>query len=119
MKMERPEVDVVRFKESDVIVASGPIPPMPVQTLDVRGVNDSTANNITLDGVSVDTYEKLAEKLGGQSNSYFQHNGNRVVHESELFAVEDLGILADGIYTQNGTYNDSTHGVGPLWHHNQ
>lgn len=74
MKMETPKMDVVRFQEADVIVAS-PSPAPVIDTVTISGVGDTVADNnlLTYGNTSVNLQE--AYKYHIQFGSGFINNG--------------------------------------------
>ena len=73
MKMETPKMDVVRFKEADVLAAS----PAPVaQSCVVTGSEDQIIGNAQVGGVNINDFEKIVNQLGLGTDSYFQAGAN-------------------------------------------
>ncbi len=83
MKMETPKMDVVRFNESDVIVASTPATPV-----FLMGFNDVTSAN-------------------GQVS--FSRNGQDYLFETKNYGSQkDFANAVSGAGVANVTFNDST-----------
>ena len=95
MKMETPKMDVVRFQEADVIVASGD------DTLALTKFNNGEAGDAMVDGKSVADFVATLEKTHADVNVFFQYNGNSAVNGKYLAAHEEDNSLADGVYTYN------------------
>ena len=95
MTMTKPEMDVVRFSESDVIVASS--------LLGLRKMNDGTANNAEINVAgethSVSSYKKMLEAVGGHTNVSFK-KGEYTSTLDDLNSHEDQGTITDGIYSK-------------------
>ncbi len=95
MKMERPEVDVVRFTESDVIVASA--------NLALKNMNDGISKNaiIQVGGQThtVESYKNLLDSVSGQSNVKFKKD-NYTVALDNLSEEEGHNTITDGLYSR-------------------
>lgn len=116
MKMETPKMDVVRFEEADVIVAS----PTPIFTTKVGGFNNETAGdgNIQYKGVTYTDAASLNSALAedGLSGYYQLYVPGEQTHT--LYATQDMFLLdskaepgyehsiliADGDYDWNGNH---------------
>ena len=109
MKMERPEVDVVRFTESDVMCASPAI-----TAFKITGANDGVANNMKIDNVDVANFESVF-KPTSTSNSYFKYQENKPVHISDLDKHDVSGDLEDGSYVDQGELQITEDIFGRLW----
>lgn len=93
MTMKTPEMEVVRFNESDVIVASG-------DSYKLTGFGDTVANNGRINAHSVTEFQDI---LGGMGqHTYFQYQQNPKVRATDLLANEDGGDLKDGVYVDSG-----------------
>jgi len=108
-KMRVPKMDVVRFKESDVIVASGGLP----NFIKVAGFNDNISGNGTIEynGVTYDktNYSVLIDFLTAQtdydSNVKYQSMSQTI---NKLFARHDgtnAGGYVDGTYVWDASDN--------------
>ena len=94
MTMTKPEMEVVRFNESDVIVASGE------DFYTLSGFGDTTADNGKINAHSVKEFQDI---LGGMGqHTYFQYQQNEKVRATDLRSQEDSGLLKDGIYVDSG-----------------
>ncbi len=95
MTMKTPEMEVVRFSESDVIVASG--------NLALQNMNDSIAKNaiITVGGQThtVESYKNLLDSVSGQSNVKFKKD-NYTVALDNLSEEEEHNTITDGFYSK-------------------
>lgn len=96
MTMKTPEMEVVRFSESDVIVASGEAKAV------FQGFNDGKANTATINGNSVQSYTQMIDLLGGESDSWFRYGFKDPVHASNLLKEEETGNLGNGTYVDQG-----------------
>ncbi len=104
-------MDVVRFKEDDVIVASA--------TRDlwtISGFNDSPANkgNARIDNFTIEQFIRLFN--GAHTNMYFHYN------EHDWVPIEDLGDAEDdyvndtyGFKLKDGTYERNVDGDNVIW----
>ena len=106
MKMETPKMDVVRFKEADVIVAS----PSPViDTVTISGVGDSNATNnyLTYGTTSLDLQEAYKHHI--QFGSGFVNNGStKTLAELATEAAnsnDSVNSNWNHIYSWNGSTN--------------
>lgn len=97
MTMTKPEMDVVRFSESDVIVASSN------DTLGLKYMNNQIAGDakIAMGGkdYSVQEFKDLIDGLGGHTNVSFK-KGNNSSSLENLNAHEDKNTITDGIYSK-------------------
>ena len=103
MTMTKPEMDVVRFNESDVIVASGPIP-QPVTKFIFKNFNNGVDGDATMNDVKVGPFEEITAGLGDYSKSYFQYKDNKKVHFGDLHNNEENNVLGDGTYVKTGEF---------------
>ena len=105
MTMKTPEMEVVRFNESDVIVASGPAKAV------FMGFNDGTPNTATINGSSVQSYEDMLDLLGDKSDSWFKYKNNTPVNAKNLLDEEETNVLGNGTYVDQGkvTLGDITY----------
>ena len=94
MTMKTPEMEVVRFNESDVIVAS---------TLGLMNMNDGIAKNAIIQtggqAYTVETYKNLLDSVSGHSNVKFKKDNHTVALE-KLNEQEDHNTITDGIYSK-------------------
>ena len=122
MKMEAPEMGVVRFNESDVIVASSvprpaPVPVPAVHTATVRGIT----NKVPYDGEV--TFQGVTYKDSGALDAAFAEEGLSGVFQgylsgrqmSSTFTTHDMfdndadpeigiyALVGNGVYTWNGS----------------
>ena len=107
MKMETPKMDVVRFKEADVIVAS-PAPIIDSVRLSGLGNQDTTDNLLSYSSTSLDLQEAYDHHI--QFGSGFNNNGSQktladLVNEANKSNPLD-SVNADWNHTYN--WNDST-----------
>ena len=121
MKMETPKIDVVRFQEADVIVAS-PAPVFAHKNADLYKWGDTTQGNAGIyyhndDGSDGDD-KNLATLQKDLSNGYlnatstFTNNNNTTVTLADLLAGGD----AEDLYKDmNGTYESSNNGLTWTW----
>ncbi|MBR3419148.1 MAG: hypothetical protein IKG82_10710 [Oscillospiraceae bacterium] len=100
-RMAVPTMDVVRFKENDVIVASGPI-----DGILLAGFNNSTAEDATVNGYHIVDYVNIYKLINSHTEVYFRYNGNAAVSAEDLLDHEETGSLCDGIYTRS---DENTH----------
>lgn len=95
MTMKTPEMEVVRFSESDVIVASA--------NLGLKNMNDNIAKNAIIEvggqTHSVESYKNLLDAVSGQSNVKFKKDNYTVALEN-LSGEEDRDTITDGIYSK-------------------
>lgn len=110
MTMKTPEMEVVRFNESDVIVASGKI-----SSFALTGFNNGTHGDATINGINVTQYEQIGTTSGDSSNSYFQWNNNQAIHLGDLHNNEENNVLGNGTYKEDGTITIGDE-VFKLWH---
>lgn len=95
-RMAVPTMDVVRFKENDVIVASGPI-----DGILLAGFNNGTAEDATVNGYHIVDYVNIIIATHGHNEVYFRYNGNEAVNAEQLLVHEEDESLRDGIYTRS------------------
>lgn len=98
MKMETPKMDVVRFKEADVLAAS-PVPSR-IDTVTISGVGDTIADNNLLSYGTTSVNLQEAYRYHIQFGSGFVNNG----------ATKTLADLAE----EAADHNDS---VNSNWNH--
>lgn len=111
-KMANPSMEVVRFKEKDIIVASGGGNPEPDNTyLHLANFNDGIAGNGTIDNYSINDFINIMIKTHDDANNVlFQYKKNDTVTLSNLLAEEETRKVYDG------DYSDSPLGEGKyLW----
>ncbi len=117
MTMKTPEMEVVRFSESDVIVASGPSPVVEhryvtISNLGTGVVGDAQwkyENGITTT-VSIKKYEEDKHN-GTLYGGVVYHSGNNSTTLGEIVSHGD----ADGLFEEfNGYYE--TFDLGGSWH---
>ena len=114
-KMKKPEMSVVRFKESDVIVASG----TGAKTVSFTKLGNKTAG----DGIA--TYNGVDYVMSGSAVDFLTavgattnagiNNGTKTISVNHLFSVESSGTGVssknwNGTYTYdaNATWNNGT-----------
>ena len=102
MTMTKPEMDVVRFNESDVMCASSDIPTPPVDSFVVSGASDGISGNMLIDGGSVESFEETLRKTHSDTNAYFKYKENNPVYVKDLANHDVTGDLGDGIYKDKG-----------------
>ena len=116
MKMETPKMDVVRFKEADVIVAS-PVPV--VHTTKAAGFNNESVGdaNIIYKGVSYTDAHTLNSALeadglagiyqlyipGKDTHSYYGTEDMFYIDENPQYGIEHSILIPDGDYDWNGS----------------
>lgn len=93
MTMKTPEMEVVRFNESDVIVASGHI-----QSFALAKWTNGTKDDATVNGLTKNKAEEWLENLG--TGHTFQYKENTPVSAASLYNYEETGTIQDGIYTK-------------------
>ena len=108
MTMKTPEMEVVRFSESDVIVASPVVPASYVLTKFYNGTNDDAE----LNGKNLNTVQDILKGMG--EHTYFQYKNNPKVRATELHAQEESGHILDGEYFDQGETINGTD-VTRLW----
>lgn len=112
MKMETPNVGVVRFNESDVIVASEGPRPAPVPTL-YRATVSGFANSVSEDGEV--TFRGVAYKEAAPLNEALASHGLSGLFQGYIqgyqmgskFTTEDmftLDSMAESLHVSNGVY---------------
>ena len=98
MTMKTPEMEVVRFNESDVIVASG-------NSYQLFGFGDGTPNTGKINAHSVSDFQDI---LGGMGqHTYFQYQQNDKVRATDLQDKEESGLLKDGVYVDKGLIDNT------------
>ena len=110
MTMTKPEMDVVRFSESDVIVASSI-----ADSFKVTGSNNGVSGDMLIDGMSVKAFEEALKKIHPNSNSYFRYQNNDPVHVQNLLNHDVNGSINDGTYVDQGEQQITTDIFGRLW----
>ena len=127
-KMKMPEIDVIRFSESDVIVASGGV----VKTLSITGIDNGTNKDASLtlgDGAPINyndvyrrtetftnaynTYMSGIDTYGTNStrlyrNSYEGDTTNVTIYNAFYREEENLYSWAEGSYIWNGRWEHSS-----------
>lgn len=114
MKMETPKMDVVRFKEADVLAAS-PVGPV-AQSFIVTGSEDSVLGNAKIGGVAIDDFEKIVNQLGIGEDSYFKASTDSTpINVKSLDKAEDTPDLLNGTYYDQGHQEIFAGTNGRLW----
>ena len=114
-KMAMPAMEVVRFKEKDVIVASQPIGE---DGLILRWFNNGTTDDATIEQLSVGIpyrvtdFVNILRMTGGDENVWFQYQTNDKIIAKELLPNEENNALMNGLYSRDD--NDATLWV---WRH--
>ena len=100
-RMAIPTMDVVRFKEDDIIVASGPSR-LPVSTVfyQLRGFNDHVNDNAKIDNVfAKDLADLYAKGNASGTNVNFLGDDNTTKVPMEKLVEHDFeGKIIDGNY---------------------
>lgn len=96
MTMKTPEVEVVRFSESDVIVASPVVPASYRLSKFYNGTNDDAE----LNGKNINDVQDILAGMG--EHTYFQYKSNPKVRATDLHAEEEHGNILDGVYYDQG-----------------
>ena len=112
MKMETPNVGVVRFNESDVIVASGNPRPAPAPALHkatVSGFANSVSEDgeVTFRGVAYKEAAPLNEALASHGLSGLFRGYIQGYQMGSKFTTEDMFMLdsmSQSLYVSNGDY---------------
>lgn len=112
MKMETPNVGVVRFNESDVIVASGNPRPAPVPELHkatVSGFANSVSEDgeVTFRGVTYKDAAPLNEALASHGLAGLFQGSFQGYQMGSKFTTEDMFMLdsmSQSLYVSNGDY---------------
>ena len=99
MTMTKPEMDVVRFSESDVMCASGQ---GTIDSFTVSGASDGISGNMLIDGGTVESFEETLRKTHADTNAYFKYKENNPVYVKDLANHDVTGDLGDGIYKDKG-----------------
>ena len=99
MTMKTPEMEVVRFNESDVIVASGTI-----QSFALRNWKNGTDDDATVNGLGKRDALGFLSTLGEGYTFQYGNEGQKV-SASHLYDYEETGTILDGIYTKDGETN--------------
>ena len=102
-RMTVPSMEVVRFKEDDIIVASG------FEGILLAGFNNGTKEDATVNGYHILDYVNIYKLIHGHSEVYFRYNGNAAVKAEDLLDHEENKSLHDGIYT--GAYDNNGNAV--------
>lgn len=110
MTMKTPEMEVVRFSESDVMCASTP----DITAFKITGSNDGVADNMKINNVDVSAFETIFKETA-TSNSYFKYQQNKPVHIAELDKHDVTGDLNDGTYVDQGILDFDGIVGGRLW----
>lgn len=114
-KMAMPAMEVVRFREKDVIVASQPFVE---DGLILRLFNNGTTDDATIEQMSVGIPYKVTDFVNilrmtkGDENVWFQYQTNPKVIAKELLPNEENNTLMNGLYSQDA--DDATLWV---WRH--
>ena len=111
MKMETPKVGVVRFNESDVIVASGNPRPAPVPALHkatVSGFANSVSEDgeVTFRGVTYKDAAPLNEALASHGLAGLFQGSFQGYQMGSKFTTEDMFMLdsmSQSLYVSNET----------------
>lgn len=125
MTMKKPEMEVVRFNESDVIVASGPVPVL--HTTVVRGFNNEIPHDgeVSFQGITYKDAGALNSALSENGLSgtfqgwmpgktikvtytsedmfFFDYNADQDYFDDDGNKIETSILLPDGIYAWNGS----------------
>ena len=113
-RMAVPAMEVVRFKEADVIATSGqPVPRRPRAFLQLDNFNDGTTENgkITKFGQTWSVADFIGVLSAGEGHSNFWIQcGETIVAADDLLKHEEDEILANGKYYRY-THTDNL----PLW----
>ncbi len=99
MTMKTPEMEVVRFNESDVIVASGNI-----QSFALTNWYNGPKGDGLIDGEGKDKAIHWLENLG--EGHTFQYQNNQKVSAKSLYDYEETGTIQDGIYIKDANSNN-------------
>lgn len=91
MTMKTPEMEVVRFNESDVIVASGTI-----QSFSLAKWNNGPKDDATVNGLGKSDAISWLSNLG--EGHTFQYKEKDAVAAENLYNYEETGTIQDGIY---------------------
>ena len=105
-RMAVPAMEVVRFKENDIIVASGGEPS--IEGILLEGFNNSVSKDATVNGSRILDYVNIYNAIHGHTEIYFRYNGNAAVRAEDLLTREENGSLRDGIYTDGVDDNGNT-----------
>lgn len=97
--MRTPKMDVVRFTESDVIVASS----KNYDNLSLAKYNNGTLEDATINGDSIATFVRVADSLHTNTSSIFLYDHGNSVSVSQLLDKEETNTITDGTYEWNGT----------------
>lgn len=92
MTMTKPEMEVVRFNEADVIVASG------IQSFALAKWKNGTNGDATVDGQGKSAAQHWLDNLG--EGHTFQYQNGPKVSAKNLFDYEETGDIMDGVYTK-------------------
>lgn len=96
-------MDVIRFKENDIIVASGGEPT--VDGIILAGFNNSVEKDATVNDFHVLDYVNIYIAIHGHTEVFFRYNGNAAVRAEDLLTHEENGSLCDGLYTESTDEN--------------
>ena len=99
-KMMNPEMDVVRFKSNDVIVAS------PANGIVLAGFNDGKRRNATITiGDDTNNVKDYVTLLGmfhdNYTPTYFKYGNNEPVADISLLKYEESNRLENGTYVHD------------------
>lgn len=100
-------MDVVRFKEEDVIVASVGNP-----THVLANFHNGTTEDATIDGKNPKDFITWLASFGA-TNVYFKYDGKDAVHFDDILLHEEDGRLEDG------EYNRRNEGDNVIWYMDQ
>lgn len=115
-KMTVPTMDVVRFNENDIIVASGgnptPPPPGPVEYLRLDNFNNGTVGDGLINNkYNIKDYVDLLGIIHEHGLiAHFKYADNAIVSAEDILANEENFVLMDGDY-EGSTMSDGS----PLW----
>ena len=104
MTMKTPEMEVVRFNESDVIVASGNSVPVPAQSFVLQNWKNGNLGDATVDGEGKEGALNWLNKIG--DGHTFQYKQNAAVDAKKLYDYEETGTILDGIYVKDANSNN-------------
>ena len=98
-RMTAPTMEVVRFKENDIIATSGI---GGVSGILLSGFNNGTEKDAMVNEYHVTDYVGILELIrliSGHTDIYFRYNGNEAVNAEHLLIHEEDFSLHDGVYT--------------------
>ena len=104
-RMAIPTMDVIRFQQDDIIVASaGPFLPSPeVEKRILAGFNKGTQNDATMSDDPIKAFVKALQITHGSLNVFFKYDENDTVRTNDLLGNEKNHALENGVFPSKTT----------------